>query len=379
MIKFINLFMKKKNIIPLYKTDLLSDEKKNIIRCLDENWISSKGSFIEKFQEDFKKKFKYKHAVVTTNGTTALHLALLALDIKKNDEVIVPNLTYVAPVNAVSYTGAKPILVDVDSGTWLINEKNIKKNINKKTKAIIVVHLYGLPCDMKKILKIGKKYNIKIIEDCAEAIGSKYNNIYVGNFGDISTFSFYGNKTITTGEGGMVVCKEKKVLNKVVMFKSQGININDKNSYNHKLIGYNYRMTNICAAIGTAQIKKIDNYIKKKIQIFKLYKKYLKDCAVEFQLDYKKVKNTYWLVTILLNDNRTKENLMKYLKKKNIETRPIFIPINQLNMYKQSDIKFSNSIKISNRGLSLPSFPGLSIGTIKYICDEIKKFMKNYN
>ena len=370
--------MKKKNIIPLYKTDLLSDEKKNIIKCLNENWISSKGSFIEKFQEDFKKKFKYKHATVTTNGTTALHLALLALDIKKNDEVIVPNLTYVAPVNAVSYTGAKPILVDVDIDTWLISEKNIKKNINKKTKAIIAVHLYGLPCNMKEILRIGKKYNLKIIEDCAEAVGSKFNNFYVGNFGDVSTFSFYGNKTITTGEGGMVVCKEKKIFNKVVMLKSQGINITDKNSYNHKIIGYNYRMTNICAAIGTAQVKKIDNYIKKKTQIFKLYKKYLKDYPIEFQLDYKKVRNTYWLVTILLKENKIKKRLMKYLKKRKIETRPIFIPINQLNMYRQSDKKFSNSIKISNRGLSLPSFPGLSINMIKYICDEIKKFMKNY-
>lgn len=368
---------KRKNIIPLYKTDLLSDEKRNIIECLNENWISSKGSFIEKFQEDFKKKFKYKHATVTTNGTTALHLALLALDIKKGDEVIVPNLTYVAPVNAVSYTGAKPVLADVDLNTWLINEENIKKNINNKTKAIIVVHLYGLPCDMKKILKIGKKHNIKIVEDCAEAVGSKYNNTYVGNFGDISTFSFYGNKTITTGEGGMVVCKEKKILNKIIMFKSQGINIKDKNPYNHKLIGYNYRMTNICAAIGTAQIKKIDHYIKKKIHIFKLYKRYLKNYPIEFQLDYKNTFNTYWLVTILLKENKIKKRLTEYLKKRNIETRPIFIPINQLNIYKKNDKKFSNSIKISNRGLSLPSFPGLSADMIKYICDEIKKFMKN--
>lgn len=370
--------MKKKNIIPLYKTDLLGDEKNNIIKCINENWISSKGSFIEKFQEDFKKKFKYKHATVTTNGTTALHLALLALDIKKNDEVIVPNLTYVAPVNAVSYTGAKPILVDVDLNTWLINEENIKKNINNKTKAIIVVHLYGLPCDMQKILSLGKKYNIKIIEDCAEAIGSKYNNIYVGNFGDISTFSFYGNKTITTGEGGMIVCKEKRILNKIIKFKSQGISLNNKNFYDHKLIGYNYRMTNICAAIGTAQIKKIDYYIKRKIQIYKLYKKYLKNYPIEFQLDYNNASNTYWLVTIMLKKNKIKKKLIKHLKKKNIETRPIFIPINKLNMYKKSDKKFPNSIKISNGGLSLPSFPQLNINMIKYICNEIKKFLKNY-
>ena len=243
--------------ISLYNPSINSIEKKNVIQCLRDNWISSKGKFVNQFEKSFKKKFNYKYATVTTNGTTALHLALLALDIKKNDEVIVPNLTYVAPVNSVSYVGAKPILIDVDNETWLMNYETIVKNITKKTKAIILVHLYGFAYDFKIINFLKHKYNLKIIEDCSEAIGTKSRGRYVGTGGDISTFSFYGNKTMTTGEGGMVVTNKKKFINKIIQLKSQGLNINKNNNYyNHEIIGFNYRMTNICAAIGLAQLKK---------------------------------------------------------------------------------------------------------------------------
>ena len=232
---------------------------------MKDNWISSKGKFISKFENSFKKKFKYNYACVTTNGTTALHLALLALDIKAKDEVIIPNLTYVAAVNAVKYVNAKPILVDINIKTWLMDTEQIEKKINKNTKAIILVHLYGFTYDLLKIELLKKKYKIKIIEDCAEAIGSMYRNYFAGSLGDVATFSFYGNKTITTGEGGMVIAKNKSIFKKIIKLKSHGLNIFKKyNYYDHEIIGYNYRMTNICAAIGFSQLKKINFFIKKK-------------------------------------------------------------------------------------------------------------------
>ena len=359
--------------IQLYQPSISQAEKKNVIHCLEENWISSKGKFVKKFEDSFKNKFHYKYSTVTTNGTTALHLAILALNLKKGDEVIVPNLTYIAPCNAVTYVGAKPVLADVNINTWLMDKEAITKCISKKTKAIILVHLYGFVYDFKEINELKKKYNFKVIEDCAEAIGSKYKDIFVGNFGDIATFSFYGNKTITTGEGGMVVTKDKKLFTKIVKLKSQGLSIKKNNYYNHEIIGYNYRMTNICASIGEAQLKKFEQIISRKNKINDLYKKYLRDTDVKFQKKLKFCKSTYWLVNIILKSNALKNKLEKYLLKKKIETRPIFKPLNKLNMYKKSDKSFKNSINIFKTGISLPSYPDLTDKQIKYICSNIKK------
>ena len=367
--------MKKK--IPLYEPSLSNDENKNVLKCLNKNWISSKGEFIKKFEDSFKKKFNYKFATVTTNGTTALHLALLSLNVKKGDEVIVPNLTYVAPVNAINYVGAKPILVDVNKENWLMEIDKIKEKINKKTKAILLVHLYGTCYNLDQISALKKRYKIKIIEDCAEAIGTKYKKKFVGSVGDISTFSFYGNKTMTTGEGGMLVTKIKFYYDKIVKLKSQGLNIHKKdNFYNHDIVGYNYRMTNICAAIGLAQLKKINSFISKKKKIDLLYRKFLKSNKINFQKIDKFCNSSYWLTTILFNNANTKKKVFKYLKKKNIETRPIFKPMNQLKMYKLSNKNFKNSLNLYSRGISLPSYPNLKLEEIKYISNSIKKIVK---
>ncbi len=367
--------MKKK--IPLYQPNLSGDEKKNVLKCLSKNWISSKGEFVKKFENSFKKKFNYKFATVTTNGTTALHLALMALDIKKGDEVIVPNLTYVAPVNAINYVGAKPILIDVNNENWLMEIDKIKKKINKKTKAILLVHLYGACYDLDQMNDLKKKYKIKIIEDCAEAIGTKYRKRFVGSIGDISTFSFYGNKTITTGEGGMLVTKIKYFYDKIVKLKSQGLDIYKKeNFYNHEIVGYNYRMTNICAAIGYTQLKKINSFILKKKKIDFLYKKFLQSNEINFQKIDKFCNSSYWLITILFKNSNIKKKVVKYLKKNNIETRPIFKPMNQLNMYKSSNKHFKNSINLYSRGISLPSYPNLRLKEIKHISNSINKIVK---
>ena len=362
--------------IPLYKPSISSSEKKNVLKCLNESWISSKGSFIKKFEESFRKKFNYKFATVTTNGTTALHLALLALNIKKSDEVIVPNLTYVAPVNAVKYVNAKPILTDVNSKTWLMDTTEILKRINKRTKAIILVHLYGSSYDLSEIKKIKKIKKIKIIEDCAEAVGTMYNKVYVGSVGDISTFSFYGNKTISTGEGGMVITKKKFLYDKIVKLKSQGLDIRKKhNYYNHEIVGYNYRMTNICAAIGLSQLNRIDKFILKKKEINKLYEKFLSN-DIEFQKINPFCKSTFWLVSILFKNTSIKNKVVSHLRKKNIETRPIFKPMNRLKTFRLPDKKFKNSLSIYNRGISLPSYPDLSTKDLMFIINNINKALK---
>ena len=369
-----------RKFIPLYKPSITKREKINILSCLNDKWISSKGKFVKKFENSFKTKFKYKFATVTTNGTTALHLALLALNLKKNDEVIVPNLTYISPCNAVSYVNAKPILADVNKNTWLMDDKTIKKCISKRTKAIILVHLYGLPYNFSKIKKIVNKYKLKVIEDCAEAVGSKYKNQFIGSFGDISTFSFYGNKTITTGEGGMVVAKDKKIYEKIVKLKSQGLNVFKKNNfYDHEIIGYNYRMTNICASIGLAQLKRIDELIKRKKKINDLYQKYLDIHNLSFQKNEEHCKSTFWLVNILFNSVSQRKKVEKMLSSKKIETRPIFKPMNKLDMYKKNDYNFKNSIDIFSRGLSLPSYPEIKNKEIKYISTLINSCLKNSN
>ncbi len=367
--------MKKK--IPLYEPFLSNDENKNVLKCLNNNWISSKGEFIKKFEDSFKKKFNYKFATVTTNGTTALHLALLSLNVGKGDEVIAPNLTYVAPVNAINYVGAKPILVDVNKENWLMDLDKIKERINKKTKAILLIHLYGACYNLDQISALKRRYKIKIIEDCAEAIGTKYKKKFVGTVGDISTFSFYGNKTMTTGEGGMLATKKKSYYDKIVKLKSQGLNIYKKdNFYNHDIVGYNYRMTNICAAIGLAQLKKINSFISKKKKIDLLYRKFLKSNNINFQKIDKFCSSSYWLTTILFKNANLKKKVEKYLKKKNIETRPIFKPMNQLKMYKLSNKNFKNSLNLYSRGISLPSYPNLKLEEIKYISNSIKKIVK---
>ena len=368
-----------KKFIPLYKPSITKNEKKNVLSCIDEKWISSKGRFVKKFEEAFKKKFKYKFAAVTTNGTTALHLALLSLDLKAGDEIIVPNLTFISPCNAIKYINAKPILADVNKDTWLMDEKTIAKCISKKTKAIILVHLYGLPYNFHKIKNLINKYKLKVIEDCAEAIGSKIKNKYVGNFGDISTFSFYGNKTITTGEGGMVTARNKKIFDKILKLKSQGLNVFKKNNYyNHEIIGYNYRMTNICASIGLAQLKRIDYFIKRKQKIDKLYKQYLNSDKLIFQKNERDCINTNWLVNIMFKNTRIKKKIEKELSLKKIETRPIFKPMNKLKMYKRPNKNFKNSIDIFSRGLSLPSYPDLKDGDVKYISTIINKCLMDY-
>ncbi|PIS02447.1 MAG: perosamine synthetase [Chlamydiae bacterium CG10_big_fil_rev_8_21_14_0_10_42_34] len=356
---------------PVYRPTISDLEKKYVNECLDSNWISSKGDFIEQFEQAFANYTQVPYATTVCNGTVALHLALLAIGIKPGDEVIVPTLTYVASVNMIAHTGAKPIFVDSLASSWQIDPEAIIEKISPRTKAIMVVHLYGHPCDMTPIAQICKKYNLFLIEDCAEAFGTQYEGKHVGSFGDIGTYSFYGNKTITTGEGGMVVSKNKELLSKVYRLKTQGVSFHKQ--YWHDLLGYNYRMTNICAAIGLAQLSRADEIIHKKREIAQWYKEELEALPLQTHKEIGSSFHSYWMCSIILYEARLRDSLMTYLDQHGIETRPLFIPIHTMPMY-ACDESFPVAKSLSSSGINLPSYPELSRSDVKEICRSIREF-----
>ena len=360
--------------IPIYEPSLNGNEKKYVMECLDSTWISSKGEFLNRFENEFSKKIDVKFVTSVSNGTVALHLSLLALGLGPGDEVLVPTLTYIASVNAIKYVGATPIFVDSDPLTWQIDPKDIIKKITKNTKAILAVHLYGHPCELDQILKIAKHNDIYLIEDCAEAFGSYFEGRHVGGFGDISTFSFYGNKTITTGEGGMVVTNDKNLSERVLRYKGQGLA--KYRQYWHDLIGYNYRMTNICAAIGLAQIEQSESFLEQKRRVFKTYKTNLINLNLTFQEENLNVRHSFWMVNILVNEGINRDDLMNYLEDNGVETRPVFYPVHTMPMYADRYKRCSVAEDIASRGVTLPSFPGLTDEKIEFICKLIKNFIK---
>lgn len=360
--------------IPVYQPSLTGNEKKYVNECLDTSWISAKGKFVQQFETEFAKYIGIDHAVTVSNGTVALHLALISLGIGKGDEVIVPTLTYVASVNAIVYTGATPVFVDSLERNWQVDPADIERKITEKTKAIMVVHLYGHASDMGRIMQIAEKYNLFVVEDCAEGFGTYFEKKHVGTFGDISTFSFYGNKTITTGEGGMVVTNDETLYTRAAHLKDQGMA--KFRQYWHDVIGYNYRMTNICAAIGLAQLEQADTFLRQKRDIAGWYKKYLQGTPVEFHREDENVRHSYWMCSILVPKSAERDSLRAFLEEHNVETRPVFYPVHTMPMYSQRYQRHKNAEDIGWRGMNLPSWQGLREEQVKYICDVIHEFYR---
>jgi len=362
----------KMNSIPVYQPSLTGNEKKYVNECLESTWISSKGKFVEAFENKFAEYIGVKYATTVSNGTVALHLALLALGIGEGDEVIVPTLTYIAPVNAITYTGAMPVFVDSMKDTWQLDPEDVHKKITSKTRAIMVVHLYGHPCDMDAIIAIAKEYNLFVIEDCAEAFGSLYKGKHVGIFGDIATFSFFGNKTITTGEGGMVITNDKTLYDRTTHFKGQGLARHRQ--YWHDVIGYNYRMTNICAAIGLAQLEQADTFLAKKREIKDWYNNNLKNIPITIHEEVGDVRHSYWMYSIATDAINDRDRLRQHLEQVGIETRPVFYPVHTMPMYSKKYQRHPVAENIGWRGINLPSWPGLIHEQVVYVCNEILKF-----
>jgi perosamine synthetase len=356
---------------PVYQPSLRGNEKKYVDDCLDSTWISSKGKYIKLFEESFSKFTDIKYSVAVSNGTVALHLALLALGIGEEDEVIVPTFTYVASVNAIKYVNAKPVFVDSDLQTWQIDPSKIREKITKKTKAIMAVHIYGHPCDMSHIKKIAEEFKLYIIEDCAEAIGSYYEKKHAGSFSDIATFSFFGNKTITTGEGGMVCTNNKHLEDLVIRLKGQGLA--QGKEYFHDIVGYNYRMTNICAAIGFAQLERIADILNEKDRIIAEYKKALRNVPVVVHQEVGNVKHSYWMFTVLAASEKEKNELRAYLAENGIETRPAFHPVHTMPMYIDGNT-YPVAEDLGKRGINLPSYPDLFNDDIRFITAKISAF-----
>ena len=367
-----------KQFIPVYQPSLVGNEKKYVNECLDTTWISSKGKFVNLFEEEFSIYTGAKYAATVSNGTVAIHLALATLGIGEGDEVIVPTLTYIASVNPIVMVGAKPIFVDSCRDSWQIDPADIRRKITPKTKAIIAVHLYGHPANMLAIMAIAKEYDLFVIEDCAEAFGSRINGQHVGTFGDISTFSFYGNKTITTGEGGMVITNDGTLHDRMVRLKGQGLA--KYRTYWHDMLGYNYRMTNICAAIGLAQLERSDELIAKKIALAHQYDQLLNDLPVETHRPIgDNILHSYWMYSILVEDGM-RDHIMDRLAEKGVETRPIFYPVHTMPIYSIRYERHKIAEEIGRRGINLPSWPGLTTEQLVYIVDvlnhEIERLSK---
>ncbi len=358
--------------IPIYQPSLNGNEKEYVMDCLDSTWISSKGKYVEEFERKFSDYIGTQYGAAVTNGTVALHLALLALGIGEGDEIIVPTFTYIASVNVIKYVNATPIFVDSKLESWQMDPEEIKKNITPKTKAIIAVHLYGHPCEIETIAKIAKENELFLIEDCAEAIGSKYGEKKVGTYGEVACFSFFGNKTITCGEGGMVLTNNATLYERMGRLKSQGLAKNRE--YWHDIIGYNFRMTNICAAIGVAQLQQIDTFIERKIQIGRMYSSYLKNLPVKTHEPVGNVLHTFWMCSILVDDLKDRDLLRNYLAKNGIETRPTFYPIHTMPIYSDKFQYFPIAEYLGWHGINLPSWPGLTDEQISYICEIIRLF-----
>ena len=347
-------------MIPIAEPSLGEEEFQNVIEAVKSGWISSKGKFIAEFEQNFAQYCSRKYGVATSNGTVALHLALKTIGITKDDEVIVPDLAFVAVANVVTYCSAKPVFVDSHPEYWCIDPEKIEDKITKNTKAIIPVHLYGNPCDMDWIMDIAKDYNLHVVEDAAEAHGTSYKNKKVGSFGDISCFSFYGNKVMTTGEGGMCLTNDKELAERMRILRDHGMNPNKK--YWHDIIGFNYRMTNLQAAVGVAQLKKLDNFVEKKRKIAEWYSKELEELEekrlIKLHPEMHWAKNVFWMYSILVEDKfgLSREELMKKLEKNGVDTRPFFYPLNMMPLYKYKDKEnFPRAEEISLKGINLPS------------------------
>jgi perosamine synthetase len=361
-----------KRFIPVAAPALVGNEKEYVLDCLDSTWISSNGKYIDRFESAFAEFCGVKHAVSCCNGTVALHAALLALGVGPGDEVIVPTLTYVASANAVAYCGARPVLVDSEPETWNINPELILEHVTPRTKGIMVVHLYGHPTDMEPVMALARERGLFVLEDAAEAHGAEYRGRRAGSIGDAATFSFYGNKIITTGEGGMVVTDDDELAARVRQLKGQGQD--PQRRYWFPVIGYNYRMTNIEAAIGLAQLEKIDWHMGRRREVAGLYRKYLGGHpGFTLSPEAEWARNAYWINCAVLAEDfpLSRDAVMGRLAQAGIETRPFFYPMHVLPMYREPGSNFPVAEGLAARGLNLPSSAALTEDEVVYVCQTL--------
>lgn len=368
-------------MIPVSKPIILKQDINSVSRVMRDGWITSEGPAVKMFEKKFSDLIKKKYASTVSNGTAALEIAIKCLNLKKNDEIIIPNFTIVSNLIAVLKNNLKPVLVDCDPITWNMNIEKIKKAINSKTKAILATHIYGYPIEIDKIKIICKKKKLFLIEDAAEMLGHNYKKHKCGFYGDISTFSFYANKHVTTGEGGMILTNISKYDKKIKSLRN--LCFGKKDRFNHEDIGWNYRLSNLQAAFGLSQLNRLNKTLILKKRIGKLYFQKLKKNKEIFiqSPNYRGIENIYWVVGIVIKKKSiTAKILMNYLKSKGIQTRPFFYPMNKQKFLKKYNIKFKGSFPISENiskyGIYLPSGPDIKLKDINKVCLEINNFIK---
>jgi len=372
-------------MIPVCKPWLPGNEKRYVEEAMDSGWISSAGEYIIEFEGGFSKFCGVSYGVSCSSGLGALHLACVALGLKKGDEVIVPTFTMAASINAIIYTGAKPVLVDCDKETYCIDVDKIEEKITGKTKAIMPVHIYGHPCEMDVIIEIAKKHNLFIIEDAAEAHGAEYKGRKCGSMGDVGCFSFYANKVLTTGEGGMCLTDDKDLADRIKRLRNHAFDIP---RFIHKEVGFNYRLTNIQAAIGSAQVENANMLVEARRNVGLKYTKLLngvKGLILPIEKDY--AKNVYWMYAVVLDKSvkLTKEEVMEKLKEKGIDTRSFFVPMHRQPVYYNKTVEnapdcsgeFPVADFIGNRGFYLPSSSDLTDEEIGFVCKSLKEILDN--
>lgn len=359
--------------IPVYEPSLGGNVSTYVNECLETGWISSRGAFIGRFEEAFAAYTGAGDAVTVANGTVAIHLALVALGIGPGDEVIVPSFTYVASVNTILQAGATPVYVDSLEATLQIDPESVRRAITPRTRAVLAVHLYGHPCDMGALVDICRTHDLLLVEDCAEAFGTRWQGQHVGTFGDAATFSFFGNKTITTGEGGMVLARSPEVVARCRHLKSQGVS--KTREYWHDSLAYNYRMTNIQAAIGLAQIERAEELLAAKARLAQKYREKLTGLPLRTHDSVGNVSHSYWMCSIILDRPEDREGLRTHLNDAGVDTRPFF-PQCHLMPHCAADVALPVGESISRRGINLPSFPTLTDEQFDRICSSIISFWK---
>ncbi len=362
-------------MIPVFAPWLSENVRRYVLDCVESGWISSLGEYVGRFERDFARFCEAQHAVATSNGTTALHLALVTLGLGPGDEVLVPDLTFVATANAVRYTGATPVFVDADPGTWTLDPADARRKLTGRTRAIVPVHLYGHPVDLDPLLALARSHGLEVVEDAAEAHGARYKGRRVGALGHLGAFSFYGNKIITTGEGGMVVTNDPALAERAAFLRDHAMD--PKRRYYHPEVGFNYRMTNIQAAIGCAQLEQAEAILGRRKAIAAAYEAGLADLPGLTRPPAQAwAENVYWMYSVLVEPafGRDRDAVREGLRARGIDSRPFFVPIHELPPYR-SEAPFPVASRLARTGLNLPSGTGLGHEEIALVCRALHELV----
>lgn len=366
----------KNNFIPIAQPSISKKDIEYVTDAVKSGWVSSLGSYIQEFEEKFAAFCNTRYALTTSNGTSALHLTLAAKEIGEGDEILVPDFSFIATANSVVYSRATPVFIDIDPITLCIDPKVLKRSLTPRTKAIIVVHTYGHPANMDEINKIANDFNLYVIEDAAEAHGAEYKGKPVGGLATAGCFSFYGNKLITSGEGGMITTDDPELYSRACLLRDHAMSKEKK--YWHTSIGYNYRMTNLQAALGVAQMERIDEFLAKKKLIFFWYQQRLSGIQnVRLNAEETWAKNSYWVICVEIRgySEQQRDELMVILRKHGIDSRPYFYPISHMPMFNRAVSPVSS--KISKIGLNLPCFHDITEQQVEYICEKLLSYLES--